>query len=174
MNKSLILPVEQVERIERILDVLCINTRSSYVFLSDISGQVIDARGATRSTDIVTLAALMAGNMAATAEMALMIGEERPFHLMFHEGEKSNIYLSQVGETFLLAVVFASEIPIGLVRMFSKRAVEELQSIAKEYESVVSETPGMMEAGFSRAIDEAFDAMLAMKDKISTDSIITR
>jgi predicted regulator of Ras-like GTPase activity (Roadblock/LC7/MglB family) len=163
MARPTVLPQTQGERIEQILDELCANTRSTYVFLSDISGQLIDARGSTKSSDIVSLAALMAGNMAATAEMAMRIGERRPFHMMFHEGEKSNIYLSQIGDSFLLAVVFAAEIQIGLVRMFSKRAVAELQTLAKEYENVVRQTPSMMESGFGKAIDEALDALLPLK-----------
>jgi hypothetical protein len=91
MARPTVLPQTQGERIERILDELCANTRSTYVFLSDISGQLIDARGSTKSADIVSLAALTAGNMAATAEMAMRIGERRPFHMMFHESEKSKI-----------------------------------------------------------------------------------
>jgi hypothetical protein len=55
--------------------------------------------------------------------------------------------------------------------MFSKRAVAELQSLAKEYESVVRQTPTMMEAGFGKAIDEALDALLPLKSTISSDSI---
>lgn len=160
MPKPVILPEAQVERIEQILDELRAKTRASYVFLADISGQLIHARGVTRATDLAALAALTASNMAATAEMARQIGESQPFRLMFHEGAKRNIYLSQVAASFLLAVVFDAEVQIGLVRLFSKRAVEELQALAKEYERIVEQTPAMMEAGFEGALDDALEALL--------------
>ncbi len=172
MPKPVILPEAQVERIEHVLDELRTKTRASYVFLADISGQLINARGVTRSTDIAALAALTASNMAATAEMARQIGEEQPFRLMFHEGAKRNIYLSQVGESFLLAVVFDVEVQIGLVRLFSKRAVEELQALAADYEKIVQQTPAMMEVGFGSALDDALDALLPPSKKTPGDQIV--
>jgi len=174
MPKPVILSEQHVESIEKILDALRAKTRATYVFLADISGQLIDARGSLGSTDIVALAALSAGNMAATAEMARRIGEAQSFRLMFHEGEKSNIYLSQVGASFLLAVVFEALVPIGLVRLFSKRAVDELQTLATEYEGIVSQTPTMMESGFSTALDDALDALLPKKEETHRDRIIIR
>ena len=168
------MPQAYVEQIEAILDELRAQTRATYVFLADISGQLINTRGTTGSTDVVALAALTASNMAAMAEIARKIGEQRPFHLMFHEGEKNNIYLSQVGDSFLLAVVFAAEIQIGLVRLCSKRATEKLQALAQEYENVVSQTPAMMESGFSSALDDALDALLPAKSKIARDPIVIR
>lgn len=172
MPKPVILPESQAERIEQILDELRTKTRASYVFLADISGQLIHARGITGAADVTTLAALTASNMAATAEMARQIGESQPFRLMFHEGSHRNIYLSQVGESFLLAVVFDAEVQIGLVRLFSKRATEELLALADEYEKIVRQTPSMMEAGFDVALDQALDTLLP--PKTPGDQIIIR
>jgi predicted regulator of Ras-like GTPase activity (Roadblock/LC7/MglB family) len=169
MPQPVILPESYIERIEQVLDELRARTRASYVFLADISGQLIQARGITRSLNITALAALTASNMAATAEMARQIGEEQPFRLMFHEGSKRNIYLSQVGESFLLAVVFDVEVQIGLVRLFSKRAVEELLTLTTDYEKIVQQTPAMMEAGFDTALDDALDALLPQDQRRSTN-----
>ncbi len=169
MAKPVVLPEEQVDQIEKILDELRGKTRSAFVFLADISGQLINARGRIGESDIVALAALTASNMAATAEMARRMGEKGQFRLMFHEGETRNIYLSQVGSSFLLAVVFEVEVQIGLVRLFSKRAVEELEKLAVKYENLVSNTPSMMEAGFDTAFDNALDDIFKNSDKPSGD-----
>ena len=149
-----------MDRIEKTMDELRGKTRATYVFLADISGQLINARGSAGNTDLVLLAALTASNMAATAEMARRMGETEQFRLMFHEGEKRNIYLSQVGKSFLLAVVFDAEVQIGLVRLFSKRAVEELEKLTTDYEEIVTKTESMMEAGFGNALDSALDELL--------------
>jgi predicted regulator of Ras-like GTPase activity (Roadblock/LC7/MglB family) len=172
MPKSLILSVEQIDQIENILDELRAKTRSAFVFLADISGQLINVRGRTGYADIVALSALTASNMAATAEMARRMGEENQFRLIFHEGERRNIYLSQIGTSFLLAVVFEVEVQIGLVRLFSKRAVEELEKLTNSYEEIVSNTPSMMEAGFETAFDDALDDMFKGNGKISGDQIM--
>jgi predicted regulator of Ras-like GTPase activity (Roadblock/LC7/MglB family) len=174
MPKPVILPEKYAEQIESILDELRAKTRASYVFLADISGQLINARGAIKSNDAAALAALTASNMAATAEMARRIGEQEQFRLMFHEGAGNNIYLSQVGRSFLLAVVFTTEVQIGLVRLFSKRAVEELEKLAADYENVVEQTPSMMEVGFGSAFDDALDALLPPAKKKPGEPIIIR
>lgn len=160
MANNFILPEQQMVRIQKILDELQGKTKATYVFLADISGQLIQVRGRAGATDTVALAALTASNMAATTEMARRIGEKNGFRLLFHEGEHENIYLSHVGASFMLAVVFSSDVQIGLVRLFSKRAVEELAALATEYENVVSSLPSVMEADFSAALDEELDRLL--------------
>ncbi len=160
MGTSLILPEKQVQRIQKILDELQGKTKANYVFLADISGQLIQARGRAGSTDLVALAALTASNMAATAEMARRIGEKSGFRLLFHEGEHENIYLSHVGTSFMVAVVFSSDVQIGLVRLFSKRAVDELSALSHEYEETVAAVPSFMEADFGAALDEELDKLM--------------
>lgn len=161
MSHPLMLPAAQVERIEKILDELLNKTRSTYVFLSDVSGQLIDVRGRLGATDGVALAALTASNMAATIEMARLVGEKNHFHLLFHEGASRNIHLSQVGDSFILVVVFDAGVQIGLVRLFSKRAVEELTRLAAEYENVAGRIPGLMEAGFDSALEGELERLIA-------------
>lgn len=160
MGQSLILPEKQIEQIQKILDELLAKTKATYVFLADISGQLIQARGRVGSTDVVALAALTASNMAATTEMARRIGEKQGFRLLFHEGEHENIYLSSVGKSFMLAVVFGSDVQIGLVRLFSKRAVDELAAQAAAYESAVGNLPSVMEADFGSMLDQELDRLL--------------
>ncbi len=160
MARSLALPAMQVDRIEKILDELQAKTNATYVFLADISGQLIGARGRIGSTNIVGLAALTASNMAATAEMARQVGEHDQFRLLFHEGERENIYLSYVGETFLLAVVFSVGVQIGLVRLFSKRAVDALTGLAAEFEAAMRGAPAVMGTGFGTALDDALDRLM--------------
>ena len=154
MSNSLVLPAPQVEQIERTLDELQAKTNSNFVFLADVSGQLLCVRGRLGKTDVLAFSALTASNMAATKEMARMMGQADGFRLLFHEGQRENIYLAQVGKSFLLAVVFSVDVQIGLVRLFSKRALEELSALANEFESAVNSVPSIMEAGFSAALEQ--------------------
>lgn len=160
MQKLMVLPEKQIEQIQKILDELQAKIKSTYVFLADISGQLIQVRGRVGSTDVVALAALTASNLAATTEMARRVGENQGFRLLFHEGEHENIYLSSVGASFMLAVVFSSEVQIGLVRLFSKRAVVELGALAAAYESAVSTLPSAMDADFGSILDQELDRLM--------------
>ncbi len=160
MGPSFILPGTQADQIETILDELVMRTRATYVFVADISGQLIMARGRAGSTNMATLAALTASNIAATTEIAHRIGEDKGFRLLFHEGERENIYLAHVGASFLLAVVFGSQVQIGLVRLFSKRAVEGLAALVDDYEAVVSREPSVMEGDFTAALEQELDQLM--------------
>jgi predicted regulator of Ras-like GTPase activity (Roadblock/LC7/MglB family) len=160
MGQSFILPKAQAEQIQTILDELLMRVRATYVFVADISGQLIMARGRAGSTNISELAALTASNMAATTEIARRIGESQGFRLLFHEGERENIYLSHVGVSFLLAVVFGCQVQIGLVRLLSKRAVDDLSALIAEYEDVVKSVPSVMEAEFTAALEQELDHRL--------------
>jgi predicted regulator of Ras-like GTPase activity (Roadblock/LC7/MglB family) len=160
MGQSFILPGTQADQIQAILDELLMRVRATYVFVADISGQLIMARGRAGATNIAELAALTASNMAATTEIAHRIGETQGFRLLFHEGERENIYLSHVGDSFLLAVVFGSQVPIGLVRLFSKRAVDALSALVGAYEDAVNSVPSVMEADFTAALEQELDHLM--------------
>lgn len=160
MGQSLILPGKQAEQIQTSLDELLMRVRATYVFVADISGQLITARGRVGSTRIAELAALTASNVAATTEIAHRIGESKGFRLLFHEGERENIYLSQVGDSFLLAVVFGCEVPIGLVRLFSKRAVDDLSALVGAYEDAVNGVPSVAEGDFTTALEQELDHIM--------------
>jgi predicted regulator of Ras-like GTPase activity (Roadblock/LC7/MglB family) len=160
MMPSLVLNTQQIVQITKVLDELQSKTRASYAFLADISGQLIQVRGRISSTDMAALAALIAGNIAATSEIARRIGEPSKFRVLLHEGDSNNIYLSQVGDSFLLAAVFASDIQIGLVRLFGKRAADELTTLTSDYESAMHDAPSVVEAGFGALLDQELDRQL--------------
>lgn len=153
MTRSLVLPPQQIDRIEKILDELQSKTRATYVFVADISGQLIHVHGRVGSSNVVALAALTASNVAATSEMARMIGEPERFRMLLHEGQRENIYLSHVGDSFLLAVIFDAGVQIGLIRLFTKRAVEELAALSVDFETYLKDSAILGEE-FRQALDD--------------------
>ena len=63
------------------------------------------AAGEVEQLDITSLASLTAGNVAATGGIATLL-EEKEFAGQFHEGEKTNIHISLVGQRVILVVIF--------------------------------------------------------------------
>ena len=60
--------------------------------------------------------------------MAQIIGEDE-FSLLFHKGEKENIYFCKVNEELLLVNVFNNQISLGFLRLKMSKVVEELLEV---------------------------------------------
>ncbi|MBW1836670.1 MAG: roadblock/LC7 domain-containing protein [Deltaproteobacteria bacterium] len=99
------------------------------VCLIDLAGNVITSLdNGEVNYNIYSLAALAAGNFGAVNAMAKIIGEEE-FSLLFHKGQKGNIYFSRIAMEFLLIVIFGKEISLGFLRLKVDAATEKIKKI---------------------------------------------
>lgn len=150
-SRQIILNAKQFDEITKILSELAAKTKASTILLADISGQLITQRGNTDDINTAILSALAASDFAATSEMAKLVGEEAKFKLLFHEGEKRNVYLSNIGDNFFLVVVFDVSVTLGLVRIYTKKAIQSLINVFETSES---------DEDASKVIDQDFSSML--------------
>jgi len=137
MNQELHVPEELLDKIEYILAHLAEKAHTDSIVLADISGQVVSIQGIMDKGTPAVVAALAAGDVAAMSELSKRIGENDPHGSFFHEGETKSISLHNIAGSFILIVIFRAETPIGLVRLFAKRAVEQLLPITEEFEQVM-------------------------------------
>lgn len=160
MKQGLHIPEEMLERIDYILAHLAEKARTDSIVLADISGQVISLQGIMDEGMPAVVAALAAGDVAAMAELSNRIGEHDPHGSFFHEGETKSIYLHNIAGSFILIVIFRAEVPIGLVRLFAKRAVEQLLPITNEFEEIVGPpadySPEDFRKGITQELDDTF------------------
>jgi predicted regulator of Ras-like GTPase activity (Roadblock/LC7/MglB family) len=152
MNTDFGLPVEMCEQIEETLANLRRMTESECVMLADVSGQLISLHGRLDETDPVLIAALAAGDVAAMSELSRQIGEQNPSGSFLHEGEHKSIYLLNVGTSFILLVIFRAETLVGMVRLFTGRAAEQLESMVSKYEQVMGQPKAVPSADFGTAL----------------------
>jgi hypothetical protein len=92
------------------------------------SGQVIAQHGFTRSLDVMAAAALGAGILAATSELARVMGLP-PLEAVAHQGKALGFYLAAFTTPrgrWLCLVVYGKETSLGLVELFFGRLVEDL------------------------------------------------
>ena len=88
--------------------------------------------------------------------MAKLVGEDAKFKLLFHEGEKRNVYLSNVGDNFFLVVVFDVSVTLGLVRIYTKKAIQNLLGVFEDSDS--GEDVGkVMDQDFSSMLGDMLD-----------------
>jgi predicted regulator of Ras-like GTPase activity (Roadblock/LC7/MglB family) len=155
-TKTISFDANHYEGIKKYLGELYSKTRAKVVLFADMAGQIIGERGDTAEMNTTVLAALAAGDFAATAEIAKLVGEGDRFKLHFHEGETKNVYLTNVGNQFFLIIIFDATVALGMVRVYTKKAVESLLGL-------VAEAAESDHASEKDIIDEDFGALLAQE-----------
>jgi len=157
MKQDLHVPEELINRIDYILSHLAEKAHTDSIVLADISGQVVSLQGIMDEGTPAVVAALAAGDVAAMSELSKRIGEDDPHGSFFHEGESKSIYLHNIAGSFILIVIFRAETPIGLVRLFAKRAVEQLRPITKEFEELMGPPEGYSLGEFKKGITQELE-----------------
>lgn len=156
-GQPMVLSGEMYKSIAEVLSDLATNTRAKAIIFADMNGHPITQRGHTIDINIPNMSALAAGDFAATAEIAKMIGEKNRFKYLFHEGEKTNAYLSNVGDNFLLIVIFDIKIALGMIRVFTKRAIDSLQEIVSQAKQEEQKASKFLDVDFSQYLNQELD-----------------
>jgi predicted regulator of Ras-like GTPase activity (Roadblock/LC7/MglB family) len=125
---SLILTKNEANRLEAIIEKELLNAGATHVIIVDMAGNLILERGTLRMDDIMSLAVLSAANFAATAQIARLIGEE-DFTLLFHKGDKRNIHFNRLGKDYIIITLFDDSVSLGLIRLKSQNAIEQLTAV---------------------------------------------
>ena len=119
---------EEFKLIETELKRLNEQVTAKVIFLVDKNGQLIASEGDTTGIDTTALASLTAGNIAATAGMAHLLGEKE-FSILFHEGDRDNIHIALVGSRMILVTIFNNKSALGIVRLRVKKSVDTLSRV---------------------------------------------
>lgn len=96
------------------------------------AGQVVAQHGFTRSLDVMAAAALGAGIMASTSEVARVMGTAQ-FGALVHQGDRQGVFIAGFDTPrgrWIALVVFGPETSVGLVQLFFERLARELAAAA--------------------------------------------
>lgn len=100
--------------------------------LMTTSGQVVAQHGFSRSLDVMTAAALGAGIVASTEELARLMGISR-FGGLVHHGVRQSCMLAAFSTPrgrWIGLVVFGPETSLGIVQLFFEQMTEQLVTAA--------------------------------------------
>jgi hypothetical protein len=114
--------------VEGPLEAFLTESAARVTLLMTASGQVVAQHGFTRSLDVMAAAALGAGILAATFELAKVMGAP-PLDSVVHQGTELGIYLAAFDTPrgrWIGLVVFGPETSIGLVQLFFGRLALDL------------------------------------------------
>ena len=117
-----------VERLDEILKGFLGETQAKCAMLVDRSGRLLTAAGDTGSMDRIIFASLVAGDFAASDQLASLLGEEE-FSSLYHQGEGRSMYLADISGWAILAALFDGRTTLGMVRLKSKAVVPKFASL---------------------------------------------
>ena len=158
---DLVLQEVDHRRLTGVLDRLRQDGNAKVTFLIDKNGQQLAAAGQVEEFDPTSLAALAAGNVAATDGLAKLLGETE-FATLFHEGEHDHLHINVISKKAILVVIFDERSSLGLVRLRVKKASVELGTILDDIitRSKSQRTSVVGNSGqFSQITDDDIDAL---------------
>jgi len=97
-----------------------------FILLSDVAGQIICAKGEHEGINLVALSSLMAGDLAASQEIARLTGEYQDYQLILREGQTSHTVISEAGQNLIVLAQVTHDVPLGWVRIQMQQAVRHL------------------------------------------------
>jgi hypothetical protein len=150
---------EYLEAIGRRLRELLIDADAIAVVMVDTMGQIIAQAGDAGDLDTTTLVSLLAASFATTSEMSRQLREtRRTFNLTFHEGERYDIYGSNIASGLFLVLIFDKRTyapKIGMVWLYIKRSIQDLLRIVAETDA--ARPKETLTSDFARSLSDELD-----------------
>ena len=121
------------------------NSNATSVLLLDKTGQLISSVGEQPEFDMHSFASLCAADFEANSQLAQLIGE-KDFSTLYHQGSNESMYLARVEQNIILVVLFDKRTTLGLVRLRTKKAVDNLETVIRQlYEKLEYENEELTE-----------------------------
>lgn len=99
------------------------------IVLVDVTGQIVSAQGEQKNVDLVSLGSLIAGDLAASQEIARLTGQYQDNQLVLREGQQFHTFITEAGTHLALLVQVADTVPLGWGRMLTIKAAQHLKEI---------------------------------------------
>ncbi len=150
----------QDQAIDQILRNLMERCPAQYALIAEVSGQLVFVQGNRDLADPVVLATLIAGDMAASQEIARVTGQYQHFQFILREGLVSNTFIAEAGEYLILYVQVAKDVPLGWARMVINEAGHKLEEVMSTTPEGVEEIKlDMKQDGLGEWVDDALNSL---------------
>ena len=156
---NLVISDRELATISTTLTKLMNDTNATSVMLIDKSGQVVAIQGTGIRRNATTLGALLAGVFSSSREVAKLL-DEKDFRNIFQQGVQENIYTSMIEEQWLLVIIFDKLTHIGLVKVLSKKASDELGRVLERVKNDSSRTKSsVINLQFRSSVEDTIDLL---------------
>jgi len=156
---NLVISDRELGTISAVLTKLMNDTNATSTMLLDKSGQVVVVHGSGIKRNATTLGALLAGVFSSSREVAKLLNE-KDFRNIFQQGVQENIYTSMVEEQWLLVIIFDKLTHIGLVKVLSKKASDELGRILERVRNDTTRAKSsVLNLQFRSSVEDTIDLL---------------
>src|SRR5450631_2162501 len=156
---NLVISDRELTSISTVLVKLMNDTNATSTMLIDKSGQVVAVQGAGTRRNATTLGALLAGVFSSSREVARLL-DEKDFRNIFQQGVQENIYTSMIEEQWLLVIIFDKLTHIGLVKVLSKKASDELYRVLERVRTDTTRTKSsVLNLQFRSSVEDTIDLL---------------
>ena len=134
LEPSLELYGETYDQVNHQLSDLLARSHARYALIVDLKGFVLihtKALWAPKPPSLDSLATLIASNYSANLAIAKLFGEGG-FKEMVQQGEGVGMYVEELGDKALLVTVFDPSAVLGRVKLFTKKAGEEIMAVIRQ------------------------------------------
>ncbi len=129
LRNGLTIYPNQIEVMDEVLADLQQRCPAKFILLTDTSGLIVSSRGETGTTDLVGLGSLIAGDLAASQEIARITGQYQNYELVLRVGPHSTSLISEAGRSLVLFVQISSDVPLGWARILISEASRKLAQV---------------------------------------------
>ncbi len=130
LRSGLTITPNQYAAMDRILAELVRGLPARFALLTDVTGQVVAAVGDQSNINLVGLASLVAGDLAASQEIARLTGEYQDYQLVLREGPTVHSFILDAGQHLALFAQVSNEVPLGWARMVARKSAQQLARVS--------------------------------------------
>ncbi len=123
-----IFPAQQ-ENIEQALTEAARKLPAHLLMLVDVTGQLISAKGEQSQINLVALGSLVAGDLAASQEIARLTGQYQDYQMVLREGQQTHTFILEAGHHLALLVQVSNDVPLGWARVLIQKVAHQLADI---------------------------------------------
>jgi predicted regulator of Ras-like GTPase activity (Roadblock/LC7/MglB family) len=116
---------EDIQRLDETLREFNAQTDAATSLVIDKGGFLIAHQGDDQQFDLTTIGALASGAFMANQTIAGLVNEKN-FNSIYQQGEKFSMFVINVDEHCLLAVIFQSQTGVGVVKFYAAFAVKQI------------------------------------------------
>jgi predicted regulator of Ras-like GTPase activity (Roadblock/LC7/MglB family) len=116
---------EDVQQLDEMLREFVHQTEAAAALVIDKGGFLIAHHGNSTEFDFTTIGALASGAFMANQTIAGLVNEQN-FSSIYQQGEKFSMFVVNVDQHCLLAVIFLSNVGVGVVKFYAGMAVKNI------------------------------------------------
>ncbi|NPV56008.1 MAG: hypothetical protein HPY76_04930 [Anaerolineae bacterium] len=148
----------QDKAIEEVLVNLLERCPAQHILLLDSSGLLINSLGGGKDTNPVSLASLIAADLAASKEIANLTRQYNNCQLVMREGERTNTFIVEAGQYLILFVQLSKDVPLGWARLMINETANQIADIIKKTpETAEQSSIGTTDEDLSSQIDDSIN-----------------